>query len=114
MSIENNGPDAAYPGPDDKKSDRGEGPRADPDRTHTESTPGTEKRPDDWNPPPDGPGTGHDAPTNRDTSNDDELEFDPDSPDMSDPQVDPLHPARTSNDPVSRDSVPGKPVDEQL
>ncbi|TDV67681.1 hypothetical protein EC915_103216 [Pseudomonas sp. LP_7_YM] len=30
----------------------------------------------------------------------DELGFDPDSPDLSDPAVDPLHPARTSNDPV--------------
>lgn len=26
--------------------------------------------------------------------------FDPESPDVSDPAVDPLHPARTSNDPV--------------
>nr|WP_314578946.1 DUF6021 family protein [uncultured Pseudomonas sp.] len=40
---------------------------------------------------------------------DDELGFDPDSPDLSDPQVDPPHPARTSNDPVR----PGKgSVDE--
>ena len=30
---------------------------------------------------------------------DEELGFDPDSPDISDPQVDPVHPARTSNDP---------------
>lgn len=31
---------------------------------------------------------------------DDEPKFDPESPDVSDPAVDPLHPARTSNDPV--------------
>jgi len=31
---------------------------------------------------------------------DPELGFDPDSPDLSDPAVDPIHPARTSNDPV--------------
>jgi hypothetical protein len=30
---------------------------------------------------------------------DDGLGFDPESPDVSDPAVDPLHPARTSNDP---------------
>ncbi|SDG43169.1 DUF6021 family protein [Pseudomonas abietaniphila] len=30
---------------------------------------------------------------------DEELGFDPESPDVSDPAVDPLHPARTSNDP---------------
>jgi hypothetical protein len=34
---------------------------------------------------------------------DEELGFDPESPDVSDPQVDPLHPARTSNDPVPDD-----------
>ena len=33
---------------------------------------------------------------------DKELGFDPDSPDVSDPQVDPLHPARTENDPVPK------------
>lgn len=31
---------------------------------------------------------------------DPDLGFDPESPDASDPAVDPLHPARTSNDPV--------------
>jgi len=34
---------------------------------------------------------------------DDDLGFDPDSPDVADPQVDPPHPARTSNDPVPSD-----------
>ncbi|HXR02071.1 MAG TPA: DUF6021 family protein [Pseudomonas sp.] len=33
---------------------------------------------------------------------DKELGFDPDSPDVSDPQVDPLHPARTENDPIPK------------
>ncbi|MFJ3468682.1 DUF6021 family protein [Pseudomonas sp. NPDC090201] len=27
------------------------------------------------------------------------MGFDPDSPDLADPQIDPPHPARTSNDP---------------
>lgn len=37
---------------------------------------------------------------------DEELGFDPESPDSSDPAVDPTHPARTSNDPVPRGTVP--------
>ncbi|MFJ3681394.1 DUF6021 family protein [Pseudomonas sp. NPDC090208] len=36
----------------------------------------------------------------------DDIGFDPESPDLSDPQVDPLHPARTSNDPVRRKPAP--------
>lgn len=30
---------------------------------------------------------------------DNEVGFDPESPDVSDPEVDPLHPARTGNEP---------------
>ena len=37
---------------------------------------------------------------------DDELGFDPESPDASDPAVDPTHPALTSNDPVPRGTKP--------
>ncbi|MFJ3486595.1 DUF6021 family protein [Pseudomonas sp. NPDC090202] len=119
MSIENNGPDAAYPGPDEKTPDTGEGHGSGLERAATEPKQGTEERPEDWNPPPGNPGSDQDAQTDRDNGSagkddgvDDELGFDPDSPDVSDPQVDPLHPARTSNDPVSRDSMPGQPVDK--
>ncbi|MFK3794742.1 DUF6021 family protein [Pseudomonas sp. NPDC088444] len=42
------------------------------------------------------------------------MGFDPDSPDVSDPQVDPLHPARTSNDPISREAVPGEESNEKM
>lgn len=38
---------------------------------------------------------------------DDELGFDPDSPDASDPAIDPPHPARTSNDPLPKGERPG-------
>ncbi|WP_110951135.1 DUF6021 family protein [Pseudomonas bohemica] len=37
------------------------------------------------------------------TNVDKELGFNPETPDVSDPQVDPTHPARTSNDPVPAD-----------
>ncbi|WP_397453676.1 DUF6021 family protein [Pseudomonas sp. NA-150] len=47
---------------------------------------GTQDRPDDW----------------KDPSGADDLGFDPESPDLEDPEVDPLHPARTQNDPVNR------------
>jgi hypothetical protein len=40
------------------------------------------------------------APGEKSRDVDPELGFDPESPDASDPAVDPLHPARTSNDPV--------------
>lgn len=39
--------------------------------------------------------------------NEDELGFDPDSPDLDDPQVDPTHPARTSNDPEPTPQIRG-------
>ncbi len=39
---------------------------------------------------------------------DEELGFDPESPDVSDPAVDPLHPALTDNDPVPKGKRPAK------
>lgn len=39
-------------------------------------------------------------------SEDPELGFDPESPDVSDPAVDPLHPALTDNDPDPEDREP--------
>jgi hypothetical protein len=40
---------------------------------------------------------------------DNDLGFDPESPDVSDPAVDPTHPARTENDPVPA----GEDTDEE-
>jgi hypothetical protein len=115
MSIDNNGPQTAYPGLDEKKPDTGEGHGSGLEQAASEPKQGASGRPADWNPPPGNPGSDQDSQVPRDngTANtqgnvDKDLGFDPDSPDISDPQVDPLHPARTSNDPVSREAVPGK------
>ncbi|MFS2161213.1 DUF6021 family protein [Pseudomonas sp. Pseusp122] len=43
---------------------------------------------------------------------DDDLGFDPESPDVSDPQVDPTHPARTGNEPHNKPRPKTNPVDE--
>lgn len=44
--------------------------------------PGGQNRPEDW----------------KDPSSENDLGFDPESPDVADPEVDPLHPARTDNE----------------
>ncbi|NBA96604.1 DUF6021 family protein [Pseudomonas sp. R5(2019)] len=45
-------------------------------------------------------------------SGDKDLGFDPDSPDVGDPQVDPIGPARAPLDPdVEKDKKPTKPYD---
>jgi len=103
MSVDNNGPDAAYPGPDEKAPDTGEGHDSGLEKTTSEPKQGSQERPEDWNPPPGNPGSDQDAQTNRENggaSDAQALGFDPDSPDVSDPQIDPPHPARTSNDPA--------------
>lgn len=106
MSIDHNGPDAAYPGPDEETFDTGQDSGL--EQASSEPKQGTGERPEDWNPPPGNPGSDQDAQTGRDNGGagggekegvDDELGFDPDSPDLADPQIDPPHPARTSNDP---------------
>ena len=51
---------------------------------------------------PEGPGSGEHA------NGEDELGFDPDSPDVSDPQVDPVGPAIA---PLDKDKSQGKKVD---
>ena len=43
---------------------------------------------------------------------DDDLGFDPESPEVSDPQVDPTHPARTGNEPHNKPRPKTNPVDE--
>lgn len=71
MSIDNNGPEAAYPGPDERTPDTGEGhgsgieqapsePKQGDDREHD-----AEQRPEDWNPPPGNPGSDQDAQVER-------------------------------------------------
>jgi len=97
MTVDNNGPRAAYPGPDENPPDTGEEHGSGLEQAPSEPKQGGE-RPEDWNPPPSAPDDSG-VRTDRD-SVDDELGFDPDSPDVSDPQIDPPHPARTSNDPV--------------
>lgn len=57
-----NGPEAAYPGPDDNT------PEHDSGLEHTSSEPkqGTGERPVDWDPPPGNPGSDQDAQVDRD------------------------------------------------
>ncbi|SEI47202.1 hypothetical protein [Pseudomonas sp. NFR16] len=61
MAIENNGPEAAYPGPDEKSPDTGEDHDSGLERTSSEPKQGTVERPVDWNPPPGNPGSDQDA-----------------------------------------------------
>lgn len=73
MAIENNGPEAAYPGP--AEPDTGEGHGSGIEQAKSEPKQGADeseaqKRPDDWNPPPDTPGSDQDAVTNRDNNRD--------------------------------------------
>jgi hypothetical protein len=121
MSIENNGPQAAYPGPDEKNPDTGEEHGSGLEQTPSGPKHGNTERPADWNPPPGNPGSDQDSQVERengtartDSNVDKDLGFDPDSPDVSDPQVDPLHPARTSNDPISREAVPGRESGDKI
>lgn len=119
MSIEHNGPQSAYPRLDGKSPDTGEDHGSGLEQTSSEPKQGDGERPADWNPPPGNPGSDQDSQVDRDngtarTDADDELGFDPDSPDVSDPQVDPLHPARTSNDPISREAVPGEESNDKI
>lgn len=46
-------------------------------------------------------------PAAHDGKDEKELGFNPESPDVSDPNVDPTHPARTSNDPVPTPQIRG-------
>lgn len=64
MVDDDNGPDAAYPGPDIKKPDTGEGHGSGLDQAESEPKQGTDKRPEDWNPPPGNPGSDQGAQTN--------------------------------------------------
>lgn len=70
MSIENNGPQSAYPGPAEKTPDTGEGHGSGLEQTSSEphqgvDERGAEQRPVDWNPPPGNPGSDQDAQTQR-------------------------------------------------
>lgn len=71
MVNENNGPEAAYPGPADKAPDTGKGHGSGIEQAKSEPKQGTgqreaDKRPEDWNPPPGNPGSDQDAQTKRD------------------------------------------------
>jgi hypothetical protein len=52
--------------------------------------------------------------TSAHTDPDEDLGFDEDSPDVSDPQVDPTEPARTENDPVTEEPTTRRGNDEPL
>lgn len=65
MAIENNGPEAAYPGPDTETPDTEEGHDSGLERAQSEPKQGTEEKPEDWNPPAGNPGSDQDAQTNR-------------------------------------------------
>lgn len=50
-----NGPEAAYPGPDDKTPEAGEEHDSGLEKASSEPKQGTEERPVDWDPPPASP-----------------------------------------------------------
>ncbi|MGE8185972.1 DUF6021 family protein [Pseudomonas sp. NPDC086278] len=59
------------------------------------------------------PSTAPDGPHSSEHSSGDELGFDPDSPDLADPQVDPIGPAKAPLDikPDEDGTKPAKPYD---
>lgn len=70
MTIENNGPQSAYPGPAERAPDTGEGHGSGLEQTDSEPHQGTsernaEMRPVDWSPPPGNSGSDQDAQTPR-------------------------------------------------
>lgn len=70
MAIENNGPEAAYPGPAEKAPGTGERQDSGTDQASSEPKQGTDQpksgdKAADWNPPPGNPGSDQDAQTGR-------------------------------------------------
>lgn len=59
------GPEAAYPGPDDKAPDTEEKHDSGLERASSEPGQGTGERPADWDPPPDNTGAEQDADRDR-------------------------------------------------
>lgn len=66
MIDDNNGPEAPYPGPDEKAPESGEGHDSGLEQAESEPKQGIDERPEDWNPPPGNPGSDQDAQTGRD------------------------------------------------
>ena len=71
MAIDHNGPDAPYPGPAEVTPDTSAGHGSGLEQTESEPKQGagekwSEKRPEDWNPPPGNPGSDQDAQVERD------------------------------------------------
>lgn len=71
MANDHNGPDAPYPGPAQSAPDTGAGHGSGLEHTESEPKQGvgeawSEKRPEDWNPPPGNPGSDQDAQVERD------------------------------------------------
>ena len=71
MAIENNGPEAAYPGPADKETDTGEGHGSGIEQAKSEPKQGAQQsgaqdNPEDWTPPAGNPGSDQDALKDRD------------------------------------------------
>jgi hypothetical protein len=66
MIDDNNGPEAPYPGPDEKAPESGEGRDSGLEQAESEPKQGADERPEDWNPPPGNPGSDQDAQTGRD------------------------------------------------
>ena len=65
MAIENNGPEAAYPGPEEEGESTQEAQDSGLEQASSEPKQGTDERPEDWNPPPGNPGSDQDAQTHR-------------------------------------------------
>jgi hypothetical protein len=66
MIDDNNGPEAPYPGPDEKASESGEGHDSGLEQAESEPKQGADERPEDWNPPPGNLGSDQGAQTGRD------------------------------------------------
>lgn len=70
MAIENNGPDAAYPGPAEKAPGTAEQQGSGTDQASSEPKQGADQsksgdKPEDWTPPEGNPGSDQDAQTGR-------------------------------------------------
>jgi len=85
MTVDHNGPDAAYPGPAEKQPDLGEGHGSGLEQTNSEPKQGVGEawsgnRPADWDPPPGDPGTGegtlapHDADETDDAASEEDMQ----------------------------------------
>jgi hypothetical protein len=88
MTVDNNGPEAAYQGPNEKTPDTGEDHDSSLEQAVSEPKQGTGEHPADWNPPPGNPGSDQDAQTHRKNggaSHEQESDLNSDAPNATGP-----------------------------